>query len=363
MACPPGMRGCAVTCGHRQFVEGYRQERERQEIVAENVSLGYDTEYAEYVADHPLPTFKQWLKQSKGPEMTESTERWSWTKEEQPAEVARVEELQTADRRAEAAIEKAEMDRYQAVDVEPPTLRQVRDYNETGLLGAAMVSDEALPALRTVCNEFTDVFHENVAKAILDQAADGAPHDAAAVEAVLRERKVYALPEVPAPAKDLRPYGPYYPNLPPGQEQPNKQWEAEPPEIPSQLPVGAEYGLGAWQNGANPADANALAQAVRQDTRARYLEGVGTRLQQSALAAAEAGEDPGLAFARSANELVSVPPRLDLDLREIKNTASLDAVDTTRPVRVVRAATEATTPHLGLPARPQTAHLKALASA
>lgn len=65
MSCSAGMVGCRAHCGHRSFVNGYRAERERCETMAENNSLGYPTEYAEYVRDNPLPLFKQWLIQSK----------------------------------------------------------------------------------------------------------------------------------------------------------------------------------------------------------------------------------------------------------------------------------------------------------
>jgi hypothetical protein len=249
---------------------------------------------------------------------------------DQQAERDRARSLQDLDRKAEAAAEKAEMQRYLAVDIEPPTLQEIRDYNETGLLGAAMVSDEALPALQTVRNEFTDVFHENVGKAILDQAADGAAHDAETVTAVLRERDQLTI--------------------------------GADPEFPMRTVEPSEYGLGAWAKGANPADANALAQAMRQDTRGRYLEGVGERAAASAREALEAGEDPGLAFARTANDLVAMPARLDLDLQEVRNTATLEAVDTRKP-RPVTLASEATTPNLGLPARPVTMNLRAVASA
>jgi hypothetical protein len=321
-------------------VNDYRQERERQEIVAENASLGYGTEYKEWVADHPLPTLKEWmLHREKGPDMEptvperasiKDAEQWTWTKEAQPAQIARFREMEAADRATEAAAEKVEMQRYLAVDVEPPTLQEVRDYNETGLLGAAMVSDEALPALQTVRNEFTDVFHENVGKAILDQVNDGAAHDAETVTAVLRERGQLTI--------------------------------GTDPEYPMRTVEPSEYGLGAWAKGANPADANALAQAMRQDTRGRYLEGVGERALTSAREALEAGEDPGLAFARTANDLVAMPPKLDLDLQEVRNTATLEAVDTRKP-RPVTLASEATPPNLGLPARPSTANLRAVASA
>lgn len=47
--------------GHARQVWDYREERQRQEMVAEEVSLGYETEYQEYVNKHPLITFKDWL--------------------------------------------------------------------------------------------------------------------------------------------------------------------------------------------------------------------------------------------------------------------------------------------------------------
>jgi hypothetical protein len=49
-------------CGHRAIVDAYRDERLRQEIVAENATLGYPSEYADWLRDCPLITFHQWLK-------------------------------------------------------------------------------------------------------------------------------------------------------------------------------------------------------------------------------------------------------------------------------------------------------------
>lgn len=48
-------------CLHRDFVQGYRQERQRLYDLAVETAKGYRTELAEYLAAHPLPTFKQWL--------------------------------------------------------------------------------------------------------------------------------------------------------------------------------------------------------------------------------------------------------------------------------------------------------------
>jgi len=61
MSCSPRMTKCAVGCLHRQFVMGYRQERQRCEQAAEEASRGYTTERREHLERWPLPTFKDWL--------------------------------------------------------------------------------------------------------------------------------------------------------------------------------------------------------------------------------------------------------------------------------------------------------------
>lgn len=54
--------GCRATCLHRRLVQEYRDERDRQHEAAMEASIGYETEYQEYVAEHPLVTFKDWLR-------------------------------------------------------------------------------------------------------------------------------------------------------------------------------------------------------------------------------------------------------------------------------------------------------------
>lgn len=61
MPCTPGMRGCQITCRHRELVQDYRLERWRQEQAAEQASAGYRAELADYLRDCPLITFQQWL--------------------------------------------------------------------------------------------------------------------------------------------------------------------------------------------------------------------------------------------------------------------------------------------------------------
>lgn len=55
------MAGCKASCLHRALVNDYRLARLNEEQQAEEASIGYATEYAEYVADHPLITFRAWL--------------------------------------------------------------------------------------------------------------------------------------------------------------------------------------------------------------------------------------------------------------------------------------------------------------
>jgi len=67
------MRKCRAACGHRAFVRHYQAERHRQELVAEHASIGYETEYAAFVADQPLVTFKDWLIQHAAPSDPDDT--------------------------------------------------------------------------------------------------------------------------------------------------------------------------------------------------------------------------------------------------------------------------------------------------
>ena len=46
---------------HRQLVADYRAARQAWQDAAEAATYGYATELADYAADHPPPTFKQWL--------------------------------------------------------------------------------------------------------------------------------------------------------------------------------------------------------------------------------------------------------------------------------------------------------------
>lgn len=63
------MRRCVASCAHRRKVQEYRVERVRQEMVADSVSGGHETEYLEYLERHgPLITFKQWLIDTATPE-------------------------------------------------------------------------------------------------------------------------------------------------------------------------------------------------------------------------------------------------------------------------------------------------------
>lgn len=61
MPCRKRMVGCKTDCLHRALVNEYRLARLNDEQHAEAASIGYATEYAEYVAAHPLITFQEWL--------------------------------------------------------------------------------------------------------------------------------------------------------------------------------------------------------------------------------------------------------------------------------------------------------------
>lgn len=57
MPCAKKMRGCRISCGHRALVLAYREERQRQEIAAEN-------DYRERDGNDQAPaliTFKDWI--------------------------------------------------------------------------------------------------------------------------------------------------------------------------------------------------------------------------------------------------------------------------------------------------------------
>ncbi len=58
--------GCRLECLHRRLVQEYRDERDRQHEAAVEASIGYATEYQEYIEQHPLPTFKDWLRWTRG---------------------------------------------------------------------------------------------------------------------------------------------------------------------------------------------------------------------------------------------------------------------------------------------------------
>jgi hypothetical protein len=59
MPCKPRMTGCAASCLHRRMVNDYRLARTAYEdqLEAEN----WETERAEYAAQNPGITFKEWL--------------------------------------------------------------------------------------------------------------------------------------------------------------------------------------------------------------------------------------------------------------------------------------------------------------
>jgi hypothetical protein len=72
MPCTPRMTGCKAACLHRAKVQAYREERIRQEDEARELANGWDTEEQEYLADHPLITYKEYLIFNKNPDPVEA---------------------------------------------------------------------------------------------------------------------------------------------------------------------------------------------------------------------------------------------------------------------------------------------------
>ncbi|KQY58350.1 hypothetical protein ASD11_01395 [Aeromicrobium sp. Root495] len=69
------MTKCKADCLHRRRVRDYQEERIRQEDLARETANGWETEYREYLEEHPLITFHEWLKQTKNtPEPVEQEE-------------------------------------------------------------------------------------------------------------------------------------------------------------------------------------------------------------------------------------------------------------------------------------------------
>ena len=69
-SCTLGEKARRHACSrwHRDLVEAYRAERERQESALEALTGGYAADYALYVAQggRPLVTFREWLRQYAG---------------------------------------------------------------------------------------------------------------------------------------------------------------------------------------------------------------------------------------------------------------------------------------------------------
>jgi hypothetical protein len=61
------MRACKIDCKHREGVADYRLERLRQLHLADVASCGYATERIEYLHEHPLITFRDWLTAHRSP--------------------------------------------------------------------------------------------------------------------------------------------------------------------------------------------------------------------------------------------------------------------------------------------------------
>jgi len=269
MACPPGMRGCAATCGHRMFVEGYRQERKRMEIAGENASLGYAEELRDWLEANPIPTFKDWLIQSKREPMPE------------PINYPEPSQFMRFTTEAEA--------------------------NEASLLAIAMNTEDGVEMLRVldVDQEFTNPFHTQIAHAITDLADSGQAHDAEVTTDLLRGRG--QLPPQWDPARPMR-----------SAEAPLQVHQASPLDldVPLRTVDPTRYGLGAWQAHAMPGySAGSFASDIRADYLPRHLVDITERATALADAAVASGDVAAVKTARlaMAQELVDFPPELGYD--------------------------------------------------
>lgn len=67
MSCAKGMRSCRPDCAHREMVNDYRCEREREETAVENGGWRERRADGEVMGDQePLITFKRWLTGRRG---------------------------------------------------------------------------------------------------------------------------------------------------------------------------------------------------------------------------------------------------------------------------------------------------------
>lgn len=62
MPCAKGMSKCRAGCGHRQSVNEYRDWRIQWEQDCEDACAGWAAEEADFRAEHPAPTFGDWLR-------------------------------------------------------------------------------------------------------------------------------------------------------------------------------------------------------------------------------------------------------------------------------------------------------------
>lgn len=311
--CSPGMAACASTCGHYQRVKSYREERERQVIRAENQSLGYSTELADWLRDNPLPTFKEFLIQTR-----------------QDTPMAN-HQYKLGDRVTDGQQSMFDADAQRAM--RSHTASQAA---EASLLSVAMSTDHGAEILKglDVKSDFAAVpVHRHIAEVIVEKksaiARDGVlnpaeaqalgrrhalpAHDAAVVTDTLRERNQLPL-------------------------------ELD-PKVPLRTVDPERYGLGAWQTYSPPAvAAGPLAAEVRTWTQQRYLADAAQRQVERAQVAIELNTTIPVSLAgdmqlAAAQDLVNMPRALGQDGKPLIDPAtgkqkaqelSTTAVDTTK---------------------------------
>lgn len=195
-----------------------------------------------------------------------------------------------------------EVARFFGNGAQPGRLRE-RDLRERDLLGMAMASPHGVAALRQLRpEEFTVPVNQNVARAILDLADQGRPHDAAAVTAELRAR--------PLPGAD-------------GSSQLPAHLD---PLMPRRTVDPRAYGLGAWENnslapaGRAPLVAREIRALARQDAAVQAAYSA-LHDYRRALAFDQTGrleqDGVGLVTKELADKMVSLPKQLQADIEEM----------------------------------------------
>lgn len=342
-----------MDCLHRQRVETYKWDRINWNQRLENTALGYTQEDIDFREVDPPPTFKKHLIQTRGenPVVDVPKKPVKLTEEQIGEGKAYVRSLIDEDLKNAAEVVDARKSLARAYEDSAPEALSVtaaRMGVERELLSTVMKAPSAIGALQVldIDRELLHPFHRNVARAITDLAAQGKPHDAAAVTDELRARPLTDYERYPEPI-DNRPYGYKSTNefiLPGESLPPERAFEPSPPLVVSQLPwhmdpervhsamTPEKIGLHEWEHNALPAPAaSTYAMEIRTAYRGDYIAQVcerGAQLARGATAESVNGfpgtDSVGTVLGQVAQDLVNVPPELGHDLKPLQRGQAVD---------------------------------------